>query len=121
MDKTALLNKVQNLDEKGLKNLLSELKLYQDLKKKLGNRWEEIFDRKHSWEKLLVVEHFSSVTEDMAWEHAKSVYKKAFELDVLREKIKFISKDALKWGIKVYLDDSMVDLSFSKIEKSIKK
>jgi hypothetical protein len=38
MDKTALLNKVQNLDEKGLKNLLSELKLYQDLKKKLGNR-----------------------------------------------------------------------------------
>lgn len=121
MDKTALLDKVQTLDEKGLKNLLSELKLYQDLQKKLGNRWEDLFDRKHSWEKLLVVEHFTSVTEDMAWEQAESVYKKAFALDVSREKVKFVSRDTLKWGIKVYLDDSMVDLSFSKIEQSIKK
>jgi hypothetical protein len=32
----------------------------------------------------------------MAWEQAQSVYKKAFELDVLRDKIKFISKDTLK-------------------------
>ncbi len=120
MDKIALLGKVQDLDAKGLKNLLSELKLYQDLQKKLGKRWEELFDRKHSWEKLLIVEHFTSVTEDMAWEQAKTVYTKAFELDVAREKVKFISRDTLKWGIKVYLDYSMVDLSFSKIEKSIK-
>jgi hypothetical protein len=38
MDKIALLGKVQDLDAKGLKNLLSELKLYQDLQKKLGKR-----------------------------------------------------------------------------------
>jgi hypothetical protein len=48
------------------------------------------------------------------------VYQKAFETVVLREKVQFMIKEWLKWGIKVYLDDSMVDLSFSKIEKIIK-
>jgi len=48
MDKTTLLDKVQHLDGKGLKNLLSELKLYQDLQKKLGQRGADLFDRKHS-------------------------------------------------------------------------
>ena len=120
MDKTTLLDKVETLDAKGLKNLLSELKLYQNLQTQLGKRWEELFDRKHSWEKLLVVEYFSSITEDMAWEQAQSIYKKAFKVDVQREKVKFISKETLKWGIKVYLDDFMVDLSFSKIEKQVR-
>jgi hypothetical protein len=32
----------------------------------------------------------------MAWEQAKTVYTKAFELDVAREKVKFISRDTLK-------------------------
>jgi len=32
----------------------------------------------------------------MAWEQAKNVYKKAFELDTNRDKVKFVSREALK-------------------------
>ena len=120
MDNNALSEKINNLDAKGLQELLREVKMYQDLKTKLGKRWEELFERKHSWEQLLVVEYFTSVSEDLAWEQAKNVYKKAFEMDVQKEKVLFVQNEWLQWGIKVYLDDSMVDLSFSKIEKFIK-
>lgn len=120
MDNKVLSEKINNLDAKGLQELLKEVKLYQDLKRKLGNRWEDLFERKHSKEKLLVVEHFTSVSEDLAWEQAQVVYQKAFTTIVQREKVQFMIKDWLKWGIKVYLDDSMVDLSFAKIAKTIK-
>lgn len=120
MDKKALLDKVNTLDEKGLKDLLRELKLYQDLQQKLWKRWQELFERKENGEKLYVVEYFPSISEDVAWEQAEGIYKKAFDENVSRDKVKFISKEALLWGMKVYLDDSMVDLSFSKIEQLIK-
>lgn len=120
MDKKVLSEKINSLDAKGLQELLKEVKLYQDLKTKLGNRWEDLFERKHSCEKLLIVEHFTSVWEDLAWDQAKVVYQKAFNMTVQKEKVQFIQKEWLKWGIKVYLDDSMVDLSFAKIEKFIK-
>lgn len=120
MDALALSDKIKDLDAKGLKELLREVKLYQELSKKLWKRGEELFARKHSGEKLFVVEYFSAVSEDLAWEQAQSVYKKAFDLDVQKDTVKFVKNDGLKWGIKVYVDDSMVDLSFSKIERSIK-
>jgi hypothetical protein len=38
MDNKVLSEKINNLDAKGLQELLKEVKLYQDLKRKLGNR-----------------------------------------------------------------------------------
>jgi hypothetical protein len=52
-----------------------------------------LFERKHSKENLLVVEHFTSVSEDLAWEQAQVVYQKAFETVVLREKVQFMIKE----------------------------
>lgn len=120
MDKITLLKKVENLDAKGLKNLLRELKLYQDLQKKLWDRGVDLFERKHSGKKQLVVEYFPSLWEESAWKQAENVYSKVFNLDTQREKIKFVSKESIKWWMKIYFDDSMVDLSFEKIEKQVR-
>jgi hypothetical protein len=38
MDNKVLSEKINNLDAKGLDELLKELKMYQDLKTKLGKR-----------------------------------------------------------------------------------
>lgn len=121
MDTFALKEKIKDLDANGLKTLLKEVKLYQELSGKLGKRGRELFERKHSGEKLLVVEYFTALNEDLAWQQAQSVFKKAFDLDVQREKVLFVQDERLQWGIKVYMDDSMVDLSFSKIERFIRK
>jgi hypothetical protein len=43
-----------------------------------------------------VVEYVSSITEDIAWEQAQSVYKESFSLDVQKENVTFIVNDALK-------------------------
>jgi hypothetical protein len=67
----------------------------------------------------LVVEYFPLVWEKWAKEIAKEVYKKAFGITPTQEEIECIQKEDLKWGIKVYKDDFLVDLSFSKIERSI--
>ncbi len=120
MDTLTLSKDIKTLWAEELKNLLKELKLYQDLQKKLGDRGEELFEKKHSWKNSFSVEYFPAVWDKLAWEQAEAVYKKVFSQNITKEQVSFVEKEELLWGIKVYLDDSMVDLSFSKIEKSIK-
>lgn len=112
---------IDNLDLKQLKWLLKEIRLYDILKRQLGNRWKEIFNRLKTWKQKFLVEYFSSISEDIVWEESKKVYKKVFDLDVERKDIIFSSNKEIKWWIKVFLDDKMVDLSYQRIEKMITK
>lgn len=120
MIKTMVSEKIQELDAKALSELLKEVKLYRDLTKNLWARGRAQYFRDLKGEKLLVVEYVSSITEDIAWEQAQSVYKESFSLDVQKENVTFIINDALKGWIKVYNEDSLVDLSFAKIEGLVK-
>jgi len=110
---------VDTLDLQGLQNLLNEVKTYKDLRSKLGNRWVELFKRNMENKHLLLVEYFPSVGKELAREIALWVYKKSFDLNVDETDIVFTPKEAVKWWVKVYKDDFMVDVSFSKIEKLI--
>lgn len=111
----------KNLKKEELEKLLAELNLYKDLWKKLWKRGTKLFKRNISGESLYEVEYFSSINEDIAYENAMQVYTKVFDVTPKKEEIRFISKDSI-WGwIKVYKDDSMVDLSFSKVENLLKK
>ena len=112
---------IQNLSLENMKELLKSIKLYKDLTKKLWVRWRVLFKKWLTWKNELVVEYFPSISEEWAFEKAKIVYDKMFSLDVTMNEIKFISNKELCWGIKVYLDDSMVDLSFFKVEYFIKE
>lgn len=110
---------INKLSLEQLKKLIIELKLYKDLKKQLWNRWIKTYKKLKTWERSFLVEYYPSISEDLAWEKSSQAYKEVFGLDIDREKVIFLSKESLKWGIKVYVDDKIVDLSYERIEKSI--
>ena len=112
------MTKLENLKLDELKLLLKQVVEYKTLRKQLWNRWIELFNKKMNWTDSFVVEYFSDT--ELAFNIAKEVYKKAFNFDIKQNEIKFIKKEELKWWIKVYKNDSMVDISFSKIEKLIR-
>lgn len=121
MDKLQLPNEVKNLSLSELQEVLKEVKLYRTLEKQLGQRGKELFTRNKEGRDLFVVEYFTSLTEEAAYEMAANTYKKVFDISVNKEDIQFVASDKLSGGIKVYKNDSLVDLSFSKIEKRVSK
>jgi len=111
----------KNFKKSDLEKLLKELKLYNDLRKKLWNRWINLFKRNMNNTSKLEVEYFPSIDEVIAYENAITVYLKVFNIKPTKDEIKFISKKSIWGGIKVYMDDDMVDFSFSKVENLLKK
>jgi len=104
-----------------LENLLKELKLYNDLKKKLWNRGIKLFKRNMNNTSKLEVEYFPSINEQIAYDNAIEVYEKIFNIKPKKEEINFISKKSIWGGIKIYKDDNMVDFSFSKVQNILQK
>jgi len=112
------MKNIENLKLDDLKKLLKQIKHYEALRKQLWNRWINSFKKELSWKNLFLVEYFSD--KDSAFEIASSVYKKSFNINVEKQDIIFVKKEDIKGWIKVYFNDYMVDISFSKIEKLIK-
>lgn len=104
-----------------LKLLLSQLNHYSDMTNKLWYRGAKLFQKQLLWEKTFVVEYFPAMWEDFAWEQASKIFKKSFSLTPEKSNISFIPKDSMKGGVKVYVDDSMVDVSFTKVERLMQK
>lgn len=112
---------IDNLNLSELKDLLKEVKLYRDLKNQLWNRAEKIYNKIKKWEKTLVVEYFSAISKDLAFNESKKVFKNVFNLDVEENEITFRENDEIRWWIRVYLDDKVVDLSYLRIERNLSK
>lgn len=112
---------IDNLTLEESNELLKEVKLYRNLKKQLWDRWVKLYNKLKTWEKSLIVEYFPSIWLDLVWEKSNKVFKKIFSLDVNRDEVVFTPKESLLWGIRVYVDDSVVDLSYLKIERIVKK
>lgn len=116
--KTIDINEL-NLSE--LKSLLKEVKLYRDLKKNLWNRAEKIFNKIKYWTKNLSVEYFPSITKEVAFEEAKKIFKNIFNLDINESDLTMIENKNIKWWMRFYMDDKVVDFSYSKIERNLSK
>ena len=110
-----------NLSFDQLKELLKEVKLFRDLKKQLWNRWNDLYKKLKTWKSTYTVEYFPVISEELAWEESQKVYKNVFNLDINKSEINFLKNEKLKWWIKVYLDDKVIDLSYQKIENMITK
>jgi len=112
---------LKNIKLTDMKEILSHLRTYSDMKKKLWNRWVGLFHKQLEWTHDYSVEYFPSLGEDAAYERALNVYTKSFKLTPTRDEIRFVSDDSVKGGMKVYLDDSMVDMSFKNVENKLQK
>lgn len=102
------------------KELLKSLKLYEDLGNKLWNRWRTLFKSISSGESIYKIEYFDSSSKTDALAEWLIAYKKVFWETPKTENIILEAKKSLAWGIRIYKDDKLVDLSFKKAEDALK-
>lgn len=121
MSKIPGVENLDNLNKAELEELLRKLKVYRELSTKVWKRWKKIFEKEFEGKNDYSVEYYSDVDEWYVYEQANSIYKKAFNTDVKKEDIRFIRNDNIKWGLKVYLNDDLVDMSFLKFYNLLKK
>lgn len=103
------------------KNLLSQLRVYEDMQKKLWKRWIALFLRNQKWEHLYKVEYHSSLWKQEALSQALALFAKVFSQTVHQKDIIFIEDNTLWGGMKLYFDDSLLDMSFQRVEKKFQK
>lgn len=87
----------------------------------LWSRWKELFHREYSKTSKYVVEYNKNISQENIWEYAQNVFKKSFGVYPEISEIEFLERPDISWGIKVYKDDMMVDLSYNGVEKKIQK
>jgi len=104
-----------------LKDLLKNLRMYRELVKKVWKRWQKIYHNTFDWINDYVVEYYWDLEKSYVLEKAKEVYKKTFDIEVNNEDIEMKQKDNIKWGMKIYLNDNLLDLSFLRFHNLLKK
>ena len=57
---------------------------------------------------------------DNVWEKAEKAFEKAFSVKPDKKDVVFIKNNTIFWGIKIFKNDDMVDLSLSKAIDQIK-
>ncbi len=115
------MQNIQNLNKLELKELLRNLRFYNDLTKKIWNRWKKVYEKVFNWKNEYLVEYYWDIEESYVLEKAKNVYKKIFNIDIITNDIKIIKNEKIKWWMKVYLNDDLVDLSFLKFYNLLNK
>lgn len=115
------MKQLDNINLSDAKSLLKDMRVYADMTKKLWNRWKALFMKNLLGQKTLRVEYFPALGEDTAWSQAEGVFSKSFWVKAKKAEVEFVSSSLLKWGMKVYCDDNMVDLSFKKVENLMQK
>lgn len=111
---------INSLSREELTSLLKKLKTYKSIMSNLGKRGQAEFERLESGKPMFTVEYYPTLTEDEAFNTASGVIEKVFGDKVEKSEITFTSKESIKGWIRVFKNDNMVDLSFSKIEKALK-
>jgi len=115
------MKQIQDLHLQDAKKILSGLKSYSEVTKKLWLRWRGIFTKFLTGSKSFEVEYFPALWEESAWSQSLVVFKKSFNLTPDKSEVVFTPLENIKWWMKVYVDDNMVDLSFDKVEKMMQK
>ena len=113
---------LDNLNKQELQVLLKDLSLYKKLVSQVWNRWKEIFYNIKEWKNKFVVEYFPNLEKEFILSESKKIFEKIFSQKNLRDE-EIILKENKKiwWGMKIFFNNDMIDMSFLKFEKIIKK
>ena len=115
------MQNLEKLNKNELQELLKNLSLYKDLIKKVWNRGKTIFNKIFSWSNTYTVEYYWELDKEYVIKESQYIYKKMFDQDVRAEDINLVRKNKIKGWMKIYLNDSLVDLSFLKFYNLLKK
>ena len=114
------MTNLEKLNKNDLEELLKDLRLYKDLVQKIWNRWKAIFKNIFNKQNKYVVEYFWDLEKSYVLKESQKIYSQVFDLDVKDSEIELIQKQNLKWGLKIYVNDSLIDLSFLKFYNLLK-
>ena len=103
-----------------LKVILKSLRLYKDLSSKLWSRWKNIYKSTTNNTSIYKIEYFEKSSKQDALAEWLVAYEKIFGETPKSEEINLVAKKSLEWWIRIYKDDSLVDLSFRKASEALK-
>jgi len=115
------MDSIKDLSISELKSILKSIREYIDLRKKLWKRGAKYFKKNLLWGHDYIVEYYPSLSKEFVLWEASKVYAEVFHEKPSQEEIFLIEKKSLWGGIKVYREDELVDMSFSNVEKKLKK
>lgn len=115
------MKQLENIDLTQAKEILKNLRTYTDMSKKLGLRGRKLFMKNFTGTQSFTVEYFPALWENSAWEKAQDVFSKSFSLSPKKDEVYFVENINIKGGMKVYVNDDMVDLSYKKVENLMQK
>ena len=110
------MEKLKKLNKAELKNLFKKLKLYSNLKRQLWDRGIIEFQRIINWKENYKVEYFKWISKWEALSEAIKIYKNIFNIDIDEKSITIKENNKLNWGIRIFKNDNMIDLSYKRIE-----
>ena len=115
------MKQIENMNLEQCRELLKNVQSYANMTKKIGKRGRELFVKTLLGTKSYTVEYFPALGESSAWKQAENVFLKSFSLSPKKEEVKFTPNKEIKGGMKVYVDDNMIDLSYKKVETLLQK
>lgn len=115
------MENIKDLSLAELKSILKDVRKLKDIRAKLGKRWTKTYSNLKDNKKECSVEYSSWLDVEYVKARASEVYKNVFNYQISWNEVCFKEKPSLVWGVKVYYWDSVIDLSFSSIEKKLRK
>lgn len=101
--------------------LLKKIKLYSSLTKTIWRtRAKREFDFLDEWKSFYKVQYFSGMDIKDVEEQALNLYKKSFWEDIDVESIVFESNDDVQWGIRLFKNHELLDMSFKNIAEKMR-
>ncbi len=101
--------------------LLKKVKLYSALTKTIWlKRAKREFSLLEDWQNFYKVEYFASMNISDVQDKAVSLYKDIFWENVSVDQIVFESSETLQWGMRLFKNHKLLDVSFKNIAKKMK-
>lgn len=103
------------------KSVLKNLRLYEDMCKKLWARWSVLYKKIQNNEHSYMLQYHTELGEDDARKQWQMLFKKVFWVTPKDEQIICIENKDLQGGMRVFYDDNLIDISYKAIEKKLQK
>ncbi|MBW7954320.1 hypothetical protein H3C61_00705 [Candidatus Gracilibacteria bacterium] len=110
------------LDKNLLNDLLKKLKLLNSLNKSLGKRGKKEFLKINDNIDSFKVEYFDFGANSLGFIESESIkaFKNVFGLDLNTSQIEFVKNQNLKGGFRIFYNDKMFNMSYSRFENILK-
>lgn len=104
-----------------LQEIAKILKKFRALRKNIGKKSSQILSYELSWDHKLIVEYFPALDKTKVLDTTKNIYKNIFGIDINETKLVWKENTNLKWWMRLFFWDDLLDISFESVSNSLRK